>query len=115
MGTLKGKRIRGGGGALWGEVAAGDAELSRRLDTDSRSLRAIPPRAIEEARLRRGVALAENLYTTLQARFEETRLAEASTVPDVRILDHSVLPHRPVRNTAPRGIMLAFVASLGFG
>ena len=113
--TLKRQTIPTLARGLSGELAARDAELSRRLETDSRSLRAIPPRAIEEARLRRGVALAENLYTTLQARFEEARLAEASTVPDVRILDHAVVPQRPVRNTAPRVIMLGFVASLGLG
>jgi succinoglycan biosynthesis transport protein ExoP len=100
---------------LAGELGARDAELSRRLDADSRNLRAIPPRAIEETRLRRGVTLAENLYTTLQQRFEEARLAEASTVPDVRILDHAVVPQRPVRNMAPRVIMLGFIASLGLG
>jgi capsular exopolysaccharide synthesis family protein len=98
---------------LVGELGARDAELSRRLDADSRNLRAIPARAIEEARLRRGVTLAEDLYTTLQQRYEEARLAEASTVPDVRILDHAVVPQRPVKNTAPRVIMLGFVASLG--
>ncbi len=113
--TLKRQTIPALARALSGELAARDAELSRRLDVDSRNLRAIPPRAIEEARLRRGVTLAENLYTTLQSRFEEARLAEASTVPDVRILDHAVVPQKPVRNTAPRVIMLGFVASLGLG
>jgi len=113
--TLKRQTIPTLARGLSGELGARDAELSRRLDTDSRNLRAIPPRAIEEARLRRGVTLAENLYTTLQTRFEEARLAEASTVPDVRILDHAVVPQRPVRNMAPRVIMLGFVASLGLG
>ncbi len=101
--------------ALAGQLGGRDAELSRRLDADSRNLRAIPARAIEEARLRRNVTLAENLYTTLQQRFDEARLAEASTVPDVRILDHAVVPQRPVRNTAPRVIVMGFVASLGLG
>ena len=100
---------------LASQLAERDAELSRRLDADSRSLRAIPPRAIEEARLRRNVTLAENLYTTLQQRYDEARLAEASTVPDVRILDHAVVPRRPVKNTAPRVILLGFAASLGLG
>lgn len=113
--TLKRETIPMLARGLSSELAARDAELSRRLDTDSRDLRAIPARAIEEARLRRGLTLAENLYTTLQTRFEEARLAEASTVPDVRILDHAVVPQRPVRNTAPRVIMLGFVASLGLG
>src|SRR5207244_13374179 len=51
------------------------------------SLRQIPPRAMEEARLRRAVTLAENVYTNLKQRYEEARLADASTIPDVRILD----------------------------
>ncbi|HMH82650.1 MAG TPA: polysaccharide biosynthesis tyrosine autokinase, partial [Gemmatimonadales bacterium] len=99
--------------ALMSQLAARDAELSRRLDADSRNLRAIPPRAIDEARLRRGVSLAENLYTTLQQRYDEARLAEASTIPDVRILDSAVVPQRPVKDTALRFIALGFVASLG--
>lgn len=99
--------------ALIGELAARERELGRRVDADSRNLRQIPPRAIEEARLRRGVTLAENLYTTLQQRYDEARLAEASAVPDVRILDSAVAPRRPVKNTAPRVILLAFFGSLG--
>jgi tyrosine-protein kinase Etk/Wzc len=85
------------------------------LAYDTLRVRVSPARAIEEARLRRGVTLAENLYTTLQSRYEEARLAEASTVPDVRILDHAVVPQRPVKNTAPRVILLGFAASLGLG
>ena len=111
--TLERQTIPALAKTLAGELGARDAELTRRLDADSRTLRAIPARAIEEARLRRGVGLAENLYTTLQSRYEEARLAEASTVPDVRILDHAVVPQRPVRNTAPRVILLGFVGSLG--
>jgi len=99
--------------ALAGELAMREAELGRRVDADSRNLRQIPPRAIEEARLRRGVTLAENLYTTLQQRYEEARVADASTIPDVRILDRAVVPQRPVTNTAPRIIVVAFLGSLG--
>ena len=97
---------------LAGELAGREAELGRRLDADSRGLRQIPPRAMEEARLRRAVTLATDLYTTLQQRYAEARLAEASTIPDVRILDSAVVPQRPVKNTAPRIILLACFASL---
>ena len=99
--------------ALISELAARGQALGRQVDANSRSLRQIPPRAIEEARLRRAVTLAETLYGTLQQRYEEARLAEASTIPDVRILDSAVLPQRPVKNTAPRLILVACVASLG--
>jgi tyrosine-protein kinase Etk/Wzc len=59
------------------------------------------------------VTLAETLYTTLQRRYEEARLAEASTTPDVRILDAAAVPQRPVKNTAPRMILVALFGSLG--
>jgi succinoglycan biosynthesis transport protein ExoP len=101
--------------ALVAQLAARAAELGRRVDAGSRTLRAIPPRVLEEARLRRGVTLAENLYTTLQQRYEEARLAEASTIPDVRILDSAVVPQRPVKNTGPRVILVALLGSLGLG
>ena len=94
-------------------LAAREAQLERRLEAGSRTLRAVPQRAIEEARLRRSVKLSENVYTTLQQRYEEARLAEASTIPDVRILDSAVVPQRPVKNTAPRIMLAALLGSLG--
>ncbi|PYP16388.1 MAG: hypothetical protein DMD52_07740 [Gemmatimonadetes bacterium] len=96
---------------LAGQLAAKEAELGRRTDADSRTLRQIPARAIEEARLRRDAGLAENLYTGLQAKYDEARLAEVSSLSDVRVLDSAVVPRRPVKNTAPRVILLAFFGS----
>ena len=111
--TLQRQTIPALAQALAGELAAREAELGRRVETGSQNLRQIPPRAIDEARLRRDMTLAENLYATLQQRYEEARLAEASTIPDVRILDSAVSPQRPVKNTAPRIVLFALFASLG--
>ena len=57
------------------------------IQSASGQLRDIPPRAIEEARLRRRVAISEELYKLLQQRHEEARLAAVTTIPDVRVLD----------------------------
>ena len=94
------------------QLATREGDLSRRLEADSKSLRQIPERAITEARLRREATLAENLYASLEQQYEEARLAEASTVPDVRLLDGAVEPQRPVKNTAPRLIFLGSLGSL---
>jgi len=96
---------------LAGQLAAKETELGRRVDADSRTLKQIPARAIEEARLRRDAALAENLYLSLQGKYDEARLAEASTLSDVRVLDSAVVPRRPVKNTRRRVILLAFFGS----
>jgi tyrosine-protein kinase Etk/Wzc len=111
--TLERQTIPALAGSLANELAGRAAELGRRIDAGSRNLRQIPPHTIEEARLRRRVTLAETLYTTLQQRYEEARLAEASTIPDVRILDVAAAPQQPVKNTAPRLILVALVGSLG--
>jgi len=100
---------------LLAELSGRETELGRRVTADSRTLQAVPPRAIDEARLQRQVTLAENLYTNLQKNYDEARLAEESAVPDARILDHAVVPQDPVRNTAPRVIFLGFAASLALG
>ncbi len=98
---------------LLSELAARQSELDGRLQAASRELERIPPRAIREARLRRDVAVAENLYIMLQQRYEEASLSEASSIPDVRILDPAVVPQRPVRNRGPRFIALGFVVGIG--
>ncbi|MGH7674816.1 MAG: polysaccharide biosynthesis tyrosine autokinase, partial [Gemmatimonadales bacterium] len=97
------------------QIATQESALEDQIRSASQDLRQIPPRAIEEARLRRDVAIAENLYTTLQARYEEARLAEASSIPDVRILDAAVPPESPIRNTARRILLMGLMAGLGLG
>ncbi len=88
-----------------------EEDLNRRISSASRELRNIPTRTIEEMRLRREVDVAENLYTSLQNRFEEAKLAEASAMADLSILDAAVAPQYPSNNTAPKIILLAFLAS----
>src|SRR5205807_1215454 len=100
---------------LMAELSGRDAELGRRVAADTRSIQAVPTRAIDEARLQRQVTLAENLATNLQKNYDEARLEEESAVPDARILDHAVVPQDPVRNTAPRVVFLGFAASLALG
>lgn len=102
--------------ALVGQLAAREQALGREVDATSRDLRQIPPRAIEDARLHRGVTLAEESYNTLQARYTDAKLAaEASAVPDVRILDPAVVPQRPVKNTTPGLLLMGLLGGLGVG
>ena len=111
--TLERQTIPALARGLIDQLKARQADLDRRLGTDARSLRQIPARAIEEARLRRAVTMTENLYTMLQQRFEEARLAEASTIPDVRVLDAAVVSREPVKRMAGKLILLGFCGSFG--
>src|SRR5205085_5070130 len=90
-----------------------EAELDTRIQSSSQELRQIPARTIEEMGLRREVAVADNLYRTLQSRYAEARLAEASATPDIAVLDTAVAPQHPENTKAWR--LGAIIVVGGFG
>ena len=100
---------------LAAELKSRESVLASQLATGGRELQGIPQRAIEEARLRRDASLAENLFTSVQQRYSEARLAEASSIADVRVLDAAVAPQRPVKDTGARLLALGLLAGLGLG
>lgn len=100
-------------GALLLQLRRREVELDRRVKGAGAELRNIPTRTIEEMRLRREVDVAEGLYKSLQMRYAEAKLSEASAVPDVSILDTAATPLLPTKNQAPQIILIALLASLG--
>jgi len=101
--------------SLAAELRVRETELAERVATASTGLQQVPPLAVEEARLQRNVTLAEQAVTNLQQRYEEARLAEVSSIPDVRLLDRAIAPHRPVGHIGAILIALAMVGGLGLG
>jgi succinoglycan biosynthesis transport protein ExoP len=89
-----------------------EADYQRRIAGASRELQEIPPRTIEEMRLKRAVTVAEALYTNLKGRYAEAQLAEASATPDVSLLDTAIAPLSPVKNTAPAIVLMAIGGGL---
>lgn len=90
-------------------------ELQTRIAGASRELQAIPARTIQEARLERTFEIASTQYREVRQRYERARLAAASSVSDVRILDYAVVPQFPVDDPrAPLALMI-FAACLGLG
>jgi succinoglycan biosynthesis transport protein ExoP len=100
---------------LSAQLAGRVREMDGQIGTSSRQLRAIPARSIELARLNRNRQIAEQLYTNLEQRYEEARLAEVSSIPDVRILDPAVTPERPLADKAMMLLFGGFAGSLGAG
>jgi len=72
-----------------------EQDLNNRVTAAAQELQEIPPRTIEEGRLRRRVATTGTLYNTIRGRVEAARLAAASSIPDVRVLDIATVPQRP--------------------
>ena len=61
------------------------------------------------------VDIASTLYTTLQGRYEEARLGEVSSIPDVRILDRAVPADQPLKNRSIMLLLGGIFGGLGLG
>ncbi|HEY6225447.1 MAG TPA: polysaccharide biosynthesis tyrosine autokinase [Gemmatimonadales bacterium] len=113
--TLRRETIPRGVRALIAQLRGRESQLSAAATTTSQTLRQIPSRALEQSRLERSATLASTLYTDLQQRTDQARLAAASTVPDARVLDPATQPLLPVRSFSVRVVLLSFIGSLGLG
>ena len=96
-------------------LRARERTLDDHMQSQALELRAIPSRMIEEARLLRQVSASENLYNTLKARYEEVSLQDAQTTPDLSVLDFAAPPTHPNSNDAQKLLLVAILASMGFG
>ena len=110
--TLRSQTIPAYATALSNALKAKEGELTSHIATASRDLQAIPGRTINEQRLEREYQQLAALYGDVAVRYQQAKLAEASAVPDVRLLDAAVPPQRPARNSAPAIIGLAFLGSM---
>lgn len=99
-------------GGLASELAAREAAIDGLIGSASGQLRDVPPRAIEEARRKRRVEIAENLYKVLQQRYEEARLSAVTSIPDIRVLDEATVPFNPSKDPRVQLFLLALVGSL---
>ena len=101
--------------ALIRQLAIREREAEIRIGTASRELQAIPVRAQTEARLRREAEQAASLYGALENSRQQAKLAEASAIPDVRILDDAQPPTKPIRGGSVTLILLGLLIGLGAG
>src|SRR5437773_1192869 len=101
--------------ALRNNLAAREHDLGQRVDSTVRYLSNIPPLLFEQTRLERDVQVAGQLYASLQQHYDEAVVADASALPDVRILAAPVQPYQPIGSVAPFLVIMAFLASGGLG
>src|SRR5437667_207716 len=113
--ALERQTIPAVGGALAAELRAREQQVGEGVDVASANLRKIPPLAVEGTRLQRGVTLAEQVVVNLQQRYEEARLADVSSLSDVRVLDRAVVPQTPGGSLGSIFVFLALVGGLGLG
>ena len=115
LAVLREQTLPGLIGDLVDRLAAREEDFSAQLRAHAAEMEEIPPRTIEEERLRREVALAAQLYNDLQVRYKQSQVAEAATQPNVRILDRASPTPYPIGGGPFATIVVAFVLSFGLG
>lgn len=113
IGTLEERAIPQVVDGVLEQLALQERDLQGRTDAQARDLEAIPPRTIEEGRLERRVSITGNLYDNLRSRVETARLAAASSIPDVRILDEAAVPQQPTEDSRLRLAAIIFFGFIG--
>ena len=77
--------------------------VSQQVATQSHDITQLPRAQVEQQRLHHEVDQAWGLYSQLQNRYEEARLASESAIPDVQVLDQPVMPPTCRAATPSRG------------
>lgn len=97
------------------ELRTREGLVGQRVESTASDLRRISPLAVQEARLQGDVTIAQQLFADLRTRYEEVRLSEVSTIPDVRVLDVARPPRRPLTHMAPVMVLLGLITGAGAG
>ena len=90
-------------------------DLEGRIRTSTTELRDIPTRSMQEDNLKRELDIAVTQYNDLTMRYENSRLQEASSLPDVRIYARAEPPVRPTKNRKMIIIAIGALVGLGLG
>lgn len=110
---LESQTIPGLLAALANQLSNRRGLLDEQLQAQAGELRQIPPRTIEDTRRERDYQLAEDLHNRLLGRLRESRLALATSLPDMHIVEEATPPYEPAENEAPRFILMIAMASFG--
>jgi tyrosine-protein kinase Etk/Wzc len=101
--------------------------LTRRLDALSAQGKTLPGVERELQRISRDMKVSTDVYTALSSTAQQLRLARASSVGNVRIVDEATVPVEPVKPDIPvviagstaaglcLGVMLAFARKAAYG
>ena len=86
--------------------------LKRMLSQLEGELSQLPEKEMQLANLQRDVQVAETLYTTLQQRLQEARIAEATTFGNITAEEMATLPKEPIYPRKGLNYMLGFLLAI---
>ncbi|WP_245392686.1 polysaccharide biosynthesis tyrosine autokinase [Salinicola halimionae] len=91
------------------------AQLQRERDNLDKQVKGLPETQQEILRLQRDVQVTNEIYVQLLNKVQETKISEASTVGNVRVLDTAEVLSAPVAPNKPLLIAVAIILGLVVG
>ncbi len=89
--------------------------LNQAIDKSNRRLKQLPEAEVNLAQLERQRKANEEIYTMLLSKREESKIAEAMQISQARIIDHAIIPDRPVAPKVKQNAILGFLLGLLVG
>jgi tyrosine-protein kinase Etk/Wzc len=89
--------------------------LQQQLATYEMNMRNLPEGERDLARLTRLSTVNANIYTYLLQKHEEARIARASTISNINIVDPAITPRIPVKPQKARNLLLGLVFGFALG
>ena len=89
-----------------------ESDVTRHLSTYEGQLRGIPVEERDLARYTRLAKVTGDIYIFLLQKHEEARIAKASTISNINVIDSAIIPPIPVRPEKIKYLSLGFFISL---
>ncbi len=101
--------------ALRQELLLSERDLAKTIAGFDAQLEDIPEAELELAKRTRVNSVNAELYTFLLQKQQEARIAQASTISNVQIVDPAVTPKMPIKPNKKKNLALGFILGLMLG
>ena len=92
-----------------------DQTLTRQLNGYESQMRNLPEAERDLVRLTRLTKVSADIYTFLLQKHEEARIARASTISNINIVDPAIIPLWPIKPKVSQNLLLGLLFSLAAG
>ncbi|TFH30121.1 MAG: polysaccharide biosynthesis tyrosine autokinase, partial [Deltaproteobacteria bacterium] len=92
-----------------------EASINEQIAEYEAKLGKLPEAERTQARLMRHSKVNADIYTFLLQKHEEARIAKASTISNINIVDPAIVPEDPVKPQKGRNLLLGLLVGLMFG
>jgi len=92
-----------------------EGEITRQLATYEGTLKTLPVAERDLAKLMRVAKVNADIFTFLLQKHEEARIAKASTISNINIVDPAITPEKPVKPKKLKNLLLGFIVGCMVG